>query len=1043
MRTTRTARVRVTKSRPGRIPAAAAFALAISVLCWTQSAIAIPASPCPIELQQPDGATITLHLRGDERFHWYEDTEGYTVVYSKGAFVYADLAPDGRLRPTPNWVGRINPAEVGLTPRILPSQETIHRIRSNALKASPQDAETPPSAVPPHGTVKNLVVLCRFSDHPYNTHTRTQADYDTLFNAVGGHPTLAPTGSVRDLYYEDSYGQMTLVSTVVPWVTLPQTEAYYTDGYSGFGEYPQNAQGMIEDALNQVDAYVDFGEFDLDNDGYVDAIDVIHSGYGDEAFGAGFRIWSHRWSLWALSGGRWTSQDRNSAGEFVKVYDYHTEPALWGVSGQNIVRFGVIAHETGHFFGLPDLYDTDANSEGIGSYCMMSNSWGFDFTQLHPPHFSAWCKIFLGWVEPTQILRPGTYVAPQAETNPTVYRVDFNYPGGEYLLIENRQPAGHESAMPQGGLCIWHIDEAKYDNTEPGYVGQAGWPANNRHYKVALLQADGDYAMERGWNRGDAGDVYHGNAVDAIDSTTIPNTDAYQNGNIITTHNSIRDIGTAGPNMQFTFDTFVDCNGNNTNDFDDVDTGASIDCNNNVIPDECEADCNRNGIHDDCDVASGFAEDCQADGIPDDCQVAGTDLPFTQASDDCASAMSVTSGIQYSGKTKGMNSDGAADCGDSENSPDAWYRYVPASGGQLTISLCGSGYDTVLSVHGACPGTTENELACNDDTCGVQSEVTLTVLAGVEYYIRVSGWFGSVGNYVMTLNGPAGAPSATDCNLNGRPDACEDLLPRISRHPSDVLVAVGQTAEFSVEAHGVGLSYQWLYDGANIPNATQPVLRIGNVNWDDMGDYSVKVLSPCGNTVSLAATLSVKLGLFVDVDGMGHVEMQPPGGLYGVNTVVVLTPAPDDGWQFLEWSGDALGKSTPVYVRVLENTNVSARFIPIHNLLTIVKEGEGEVAAMPSGGDYAWGQQVRLRATPAAGWRFAGWQNMPGGGLSAITLTMEGDQTIVARFEQIPVVEPAQNNQPTAAGTCGNTGPAFIPLAGLLVGVAPLLRRKR
>ena len=155
---------------------------------------------------------------------------------------------------------------------------------------------------------------------------------------------------------------------------------------------------MVEDALNLADALVDFGQFDQDNDGYVDAIDIIHSGYGAETgSGGGNWIWSHKWSLWALAGGEWTSKDNNANAVKVKVYDYHTEPALWGTSGTGITRIGVICHETGHFFGLPDLYDTDQTSEGIGSYCLMANSWGFDGTQQHPPHFSAWCKTQLGW----------------------------------------------------------------------------------------------------------------------------------------------------------------------------------------------------------------------------------------------------------------------------------------------------------------------------------------------------------------------------------------------------------------------------------------------------------------------------------------------------------------------------------------------------------------------------------------------------------------------------------------------------------------------
>ena len=45
-----------------------------------QVAQAIPASPLPFEAIQPDGSRITLHVRGDEYFHWYEDLNGYTAI---------------------------------------------------------------------------------------------------------------------------------------------------------------------------------------------------------------------------------------------------------------------------------------------------------------------------------------------------------------------------------------------------------------------------------------------------------------------------------------------------------------------------------------------------------------------------------------------------------------------------------------------------------------------------------------------------------------------------------------------------------------------------------------------------------------------------------------------------------------------------------------------------------------------------------------------------------------------------------------------------
>lgn len=48
------------------------------------------------------------------------------------------------------------------------------------------------------GPVKNLVILMRFTNHTGRT-LPTVVDFDKIFNAVGGDPVLAPSGSVRDL----------------------------------------------------------------------------------------------------------------------------------------------------------------------------------------------------------------------------------------------------------------------------------------------------------------------------------------------------------------------------------------------------------------------------------------------------------------------------------------------------------------------------------------------------------------------------------------------------------------------------------------------------------------------------------------------------------------------------------------------------------------------------------------------------------------------------------------------------------------------------
>ena len=534
-------------------------------LACTATVFGISASPFPIDLRQPDGKVVRLYVRGDEYMNWFEDMQGFTVVRNGAQYVYATLAADGRLAPTALRVGAVNPVASGLSKRVRPTAGAIREARIQTLPPAKRAAvrsgfaaaESLEASTPASGTVKNLVILCKFSDHD-NTKIRAQSDFDVLFNSIGGDASLAPTGSVRDYYTETSYGIITLQSTVVAWVTLPQTEAYYANGSSGLGgTYPANPQGMVKDALDLVDPMVNFGQFDANNDGYIDAIDIIHSGFGAETGGGGGNwIWSHKWSLYQLPGGKYTTADTNALGTPVKVYDYHTEPALWGTSGTAIARIGVICHETGHFFGLPDLYDTDGTSEGIGSYCLMANSWGFDFTQLHPPHFSAWCKIQLGWVTPT-LVSGGTISAPRVATDKAIFRVNTGYPGTEYLLIENRQPFGFENDMPQGGLAIWHIDDAKSANTAEGYPGQSGWPTNNNHYRVALLQADGLYEMEKDINRGNAGDVYRGGGVSSITPATTPNTDRYQGGTVTPSNTSITSISAPANTMTFTLSNTV------------------------------------------------------------------------------------------------------------------------------------------------------------------------------------------------------------------------------------------------------------------------------------------------------------------------------------------------------------------------------------------------------------------------------------------------------------------------------------------------------
>lgn len=185
---------------------------------------------------------------------------------------------------------------------------------------------------------------------------------------------------------------------------------------------------------------------------------------------------------------------------------------------------------------------------------------GFPGDQKYPPVMGAWSRAQLGWATPVTITADGLYSIfdagsiPGVGDPPQVYKIDHNMPNGEYLLIENRQKTGFDLAMPNAGLAIYHIDNsASYTNE--GFPGQSGWPGNGKHYRVALLQKDGKYNLEKGNNRGDSGDLYtQGFEIGpSVDPTTgpFPNTDSYQGGNLAQTGIRIFDISASGTTMTF------------------------------------------------------------------------------------------------------------------------------------------------------------------------------------------------------------------------------------------------------------------------------------------------------------------------------------------------------------------------------------------------------------------------------------------------------------------------------------------------------------
>ncbi len=369
-------------------------------------------------------------------------------------------------------------------------------------KTSPNQALAARSAP---DTFRVVVILADFSDNPASGGS-IYAQPSDFQNLLFSDDSTDNHYSMTEFYYENSYGKFYLQGTVVGWLRLPQTYAYYVNNDNGFGSYPNNAQRMAEDAITLADPLVDFSQFDNDGNGWCDGVFIVHAGAGAEQTGSSAMIWSHSWS---------TSYTMHLDG--INVQSYTTEPEEF--QGLGLITMGVFCHEYGHFLGLPDLYDTDYSSAGIGDWSLMAGgSW--NYSGRYPAFFDAWCKKELGFLTPTNMTANQQDVQiPESIYNPVAYRVWENGTvGNEYFLIENRQKTGNDPGIPGSGLLIFHVDESVGGNT------------NENHPLLAVMQADGRLDLQNNVNQGDGGDVWSTLSQTEFSDLSVPNTRKY-NGN--------------------------------------------------------------------------------------------------------------------------------------------------------------------------------------------------------------------------------------------------------------------------------------------------------------------------------------------------------------------------------------------------------------------------------------------------------------------------------------------------------------------------------
>lgn len=511
----------------------------ITAMYATQSMVyAAPASSQLIEVKQGDGARIWIRKWGDEFAHGWETKEGIQVKQDavSGDWHLAEMDEYGyqritQIKMTPDLAVDRNHRSQGIQGEALSRSYSRrikahqHNLFSRSMVTGKADkssgvSQTTIKAVT--GTVDVPVLMVNFSDR--NT-TTSRNDFDQfLFQDPAG---------LTAYYQEVSYQNLTLsggINGVIDWVKLPNTHQFY--GKNNSAGYDSNIGLMIENAIDIADANVDFSLYaDINQDCQVDLISIIYQGNGEhQAVGTDDDIWAHKYSMYWLAtegdgDGVYLTDDQCIADptQKVSINDYFVAPELSNAGTR--ANVGTFAHEFGHVFGLPDLYDTGGSNSGqtagAGDWSLMASGSKTGPTRdgESPAHLSAWGKYTLGWLVPTKLnsVNDDMLTIKESVNHAEAYIFENPDDPQEYFLIENRDQQGFDAYSPGRGLAIWHIDDAIAAPNADGstqsdvnaYPCDIGYQdCSVLHNGVQLVSADYYFDLEHDFNDGDTHDLF-------------------------------------------------------------------------------------------------------------------------------------------------------------------------------------------------------------------------------------------------------------------------------------------------------------------------------------------------------------------------------------------------------------------------------------------------------------------------------------------------------------------------------------------------------
>ncbi|WP_017413616.1 M6 family metalloprotease domain-containing protein [Clostridium tunisiense] len=546
----------------------------IMLLAISKDVQAVPANNKSRVVAQPNGVEFKATLSGDEKLNYLVGEEGSILTKGNDDYWHYSNMKYGQLIPLEEKYNIDGVPEQRVTKDNLGQKLQIQRpLLAKKARISAYNSNRTPAPIQ-----KALVLLVQFNDVKLSY--SSESWYDSIFNLN--------SKSLSKYYKDNSFNK-------INFQPVQESEGTSNDGvinvtlnynHPNYGGKLEGIQYNIRDVLVQANTYINFKDYDKDGDGKLTAEElhlvIVVAGQEastlyEEPYVYEPSIWAHKSSVplqFSLDGINFFNQDYIAIGE--KHQDHKA-------------TIGALTHEIGHNLGLPDLYDTDYSSQGVGEHSLMgSGSWGNligEYSGQTPANLDPWSKIYLGLLQPKVINYETEEVLNSYSLSGqyNVVKVPTRNPK-EYFLLENRQHTSYDESLRtfgiNSGVAIWHINEAVIEanmgsntvNDNEYSKGVDLEEANEAALGIKQLDLkEEDYALS-GYRNG-LKHYFNKSLYSTFSTNTIPNSNLQSNSSTGLTFNVLSD-SSASMNIKISGKYFVDFDNDGYIDIKDLGTVA-------------------------------------------------------------------------------------------------------------------------------------------------------------------------------------------------------------------------------------------------------------------------------------------------------------------------------------------------------------------------------------------------------------------------------------------------------------------------------------